>query len=97
MTKRMVTCKKRGVELAGLEKPPFPGPLGQQIFEQISQDAWDEWRTQMQIKVLNEYRLNMADPKDYKVLVEQMKVFLNLQAGTQADVENPDRGGHTQK
>jgi Fe-S cluster biosynthesis and repair protein YggX len=46
----------------------------------------------MQIKVLNEYRLNMADPRDYKVLVDQMTRFLGLEEGSVAEVENAERG-----
>jgi Fe-S cluster biosynthesis and repair protein YggX len=89
---RLVQCKKFGKELPGLLKPPFSGPVGQQIFNHISQQAWDMWRNDMQIKVLNEYRLNMANPKDYQILVEQMLQFLNLQEGGVLEVENADRG-----
>jgi hypothetical protein len=34
----------------------------------------------------------MADPKDYKVLVDQMMRFLGLEEGTVAEVENAERG-----
>ncbi len=43
---RMVMCVKLGRELPGLEKPPFPGALGQRIYENISQQAWDMWPAQ---------------------------------------------------
>lgn len=90
--KRTVTCKKFEKELPGLEKPPFAGEVGKLIYEHISAEAWNLWRNDMQIKVLNEYRLNMADPNDYKVLVEQMMRFLNLSEGNIAEVENAERG-----
>lgn len=93
MSERLVKCAKLGRELAGLEKPPFGGPLGQQIFENISQQAWLMWRDDMQIKVLNEYRLNMGLRSDYEKLVEQMLIFLNLKQGAHAEVENSSRGG----
>lgn len=93
MAERKVHCKKLGQELEGLKQPPFPGELGEQIFESISQQAWDSWANDMQIKVLNEYRLNMGDPKDYQVLMEQMLLFLNLKDGEAAAVEDPERGG----
>ena len=89
---RKVLCKKYGKELDGLEKAPFSGPIGQQIFDSISKQAWDEWKNDVQIKILNEYRLNMANPEDYKTLVNQMLRFLNLETGQVAEVENADRG-----
>ena len=89
---RTVTCKKFAKELPGLDKPPFSGPIGEQIYEQISAEAWRQWSEDMQIKVLNEYRLNMGDPKDYQVLVDQMMLFLNLKEGDLVEVENEERG-----
>ncbi len=91
MTGRTVQCAKFGKELPGLEKPPFGGELGKRIFDTVSADAWNAWK-EMQIKVLNEYRLNMANPKDYQVLIEQMLAFLNLKEGPMVEVENADRG-----
>ena len=89
---RTVVCSKYKKELPGLEKPPFGGDIGKMIFERVSADAWREWNTDVQIKVLNEYRLNMADPRDYKVLVDQMMRFLGLEEGAVAEVENAERG-----
>lgn len=89
---RKVFCAKFKKELPGLEKPPFGGDMGKKIFEQVSAEAWQQWSKDMQIKVLNEYRLNMADPRDYKVLVDQMMRFLGLEEGSVAEVENAERG-----
>ena len=77
---RMVMCSKLGRELPGLEKPPFVGNAGQQIFEHVSREAWQQWWDDMQIKVLNEYRLNMGDARDYQILIDHMMEFLNLPA-----------------
>lgn len=85
-------CSKLKRELPGLEKPPFKGEMGQKIFDNVSKQAWDMWSKDMQIKVLNEYRLNMGDKKDYEVLVDQMLSFLNLKEGEVAEVENAERG-----
>ena len=92
MSERMVHCARLKKDLPGLAKPPFAGEIGTLIYERVSQQAWDMWSKDMQIKVLNEYRLNMADPKDYQVLVDQMMLFLNLKEGTAAEVENAERG-----
>jgi Fe-S cluster biosynthesis and repair protein YggX len=89
---RTVFCAKFKKELPGLEKPPFKGELGERIYNTISAEAWNQWSKDAQIKVLNEYRLNMADPRDYKVLVDQMLRFLGLEQGDVAEVENAERG-----
>ncbi|MFN4896969.1 MAG: oxidative damage protection protein [Pseudomonadota bacterium] len=91
-TPRKVICSKFKKEMPGLEKPPFGGDVGKLIFERVSAEAWAQWSKDMQIKVLNEYRLNMADPRDYKVLVDQMMRFLGLEEGNVAEVENAQRG-----
>ena len=90
--KKTVHCVKLKKELPALDAAPFPGEVGQQILENVSKEAWLMWKEDMQIKVLNEYRLNMGDPKDYQVLVDQMMLFLNLQEGESAEVENEERG-----
>lgn len=89
---RTVNCKKFGKELPGLDKPPFSGEVGELIFNNVSKEAWEMWKNDMQIKVLNEYRLNMGDKKDYAKLVEQMMLFLNLSEGEAVEVENAERG-----
>jgi Fe-S cluster biosynthesis and repair protein YggX len=71
---RMVKCVKLGRELPGLDKPPFPGPLGQRIYEHISKQAYDMWPAQSTL-IINHYGLNMADPEARKILREQMEEF----------------------
>ncbi|MCL4139504.1 UNVERIFIED_CONTAM: hypothetical protein GTU68_024551 [Idotea baltica] len=92
MTERIIKCIKFGEDLPGLEKAPFSGDIGDLIYEKVSQKAWDQWNQDMQIKVLNEYRLNMSDKKDYQTLIDQMLLFLNLKDGQVAEVENEQRG-----
>ncbi len=91
MTERKVQCVKLGEELPGLEKPPFPGETGDKIYEKVSANAWAMWQD-MQIKIINEYRLNLGDKKDYETLIKQMLLFLNLEDGEAAEVENAERG-----
>ncbi|GHO48408.1 oxidative damage protection protein [Ktedonospora formicarum] len=70
----LVFCAKLQRELPGLAKPPFPGALGQRIYESISQQAWDMWPAQSTL-IINHYGLNMADPEARKILREQMEEF----------------------
>ncbi len=46
----------------------------------------------MMIKVINEYRLNMADKEHYQALLVQMRKFLGLESGNVLEVENATRG-----
>jgi len=72
---RKVQCVKMGEELDGLDFPPFPGPLGQKIFEKVSKEAWKQWLNQQTI-LINEYRLSSLDPKAQTFLKEEMQKFL---------------------
>ncbi len=71
---RMVHCVKLGRELPGLEQPPFPGELGQRIYEQVSAEAFAMWQPYMTI-LINHYGLNPADPETRKLLRQEMEEF----------------------
>ena len=71
---RMVNCVKLNREAEGLERPTYPGELGQRIFENVSKEAWQMW-LQQQTMLINEYRLSPIDPKARKYLEEQMERF----------------------
>ncbi len=71
---QMVKCVKLGRELPGLEKPPFPGELGQRIFENVSQQAWEMW-LQYQVLLINHYGLVLADPQHREFLMQQLEDF----------------------
>ncbi len=72
---RMVQCAKLGKKAEGLERSVYPGELGERIFNEISQEAWQLW-LQHQTKLINERRLSMADAKARSFLAEQMENFL---------------------
>ena len=57
---RTVFCRKLKQELPGLDTPPFPGPKGEEIFNNIYKQAWADWMTH-QTTLINEMRLNMMD------------------------------------
>lgn len=70
----VVDCAKLGREAEALARPPFPGELGERIFNEISRQAWDLWQQQSTI-LINHYGLNMADPRAHDFLFEQMEEF----------------------
>ncbi len=71
---RMVMCKKLGRELPGLDAPPFPGELGQRIYEEISAEAFNLWQQHARTLIAT-YRLNLADPAGREFLQQQMEEF----------------------
>jgi len=77
-----VQCVKLGREAEGLEKPPYPGELGQRIFEQVSKEAWKEWLSH-QTMLINEYRLVAFEAKARQFLVGEMERYF-FGAGSKA-------------
>lgn len=71
---RTVNCIKLGREADGLDFPPMPGALGQRIYENVSKEAWAGWIRQ-QTMLVNENRLNLADAKARKYLLEQVEKY----------------------
>ncbi|MCX6551547.1 MAG: oxidative damage protection protein [Acidobacteria bacterium] len=71
---RMVKCVKFGKELPGLEKAPWPGELGQRIFDNVSQEAWKQWEERMKM-ILNEYRLLPFQKEAQELMAKQMEEF----------------------
>ena len=58
----MVNCIKLGREAEGLDYPPLPGALGMKIYNNVSKEAWEQWK-HLQTMIVNENRLSMADPR----------------------------------
>ncbi|MDA8224648.1 MAG: oxidative damage protection protein [Betaproteobacteria bacterium] len=71
---RMVNCIKLGREAEGLDFPPLPGEMGQRIFANVSKEAWAGWLRQ-QTMLVNENRLNLADARARKYLMEQVEQY----------------------
>ena len=81
---RTVFCKKLQKELPGLANPPFPGPRGQEIFENVSQEAWNAWQ-QHQTMLINEKSLNMMDKDARKYLNQEMEKYFSGEEVDQAE------------
>ncbi|MBQ0713156.1 MAG: oxidative damage protection protein [Porticoccus sp.] len=81
---RMVHCKKLNKELEGLDAAPFPGPKGQEIYDNISKQAWEDW-LEHQTRLINEKRLNMMDMTARTYLSEQRNKFLSDEAFDEAE------------
>ena len=81
---RKVMCRKLQKELPGLDMAPFPGPNGEEIFNNISKEAWGQWMTH-QTTLINELRLNMMDVSARTYLSEQREKFFNGEEVDQAE------------
>ena len=79
---RMVNCIKLGREAEGLAFAPVPGDLGKKIFDSVSKEAWSAW-TRHQTMLINENRLNLADPKARKYLMTQLEQYFFGAGGDQ--------------
>lgn len=71
---RTIHCVKLDRDAEGLKVPPYPGVLGQRIFDNVSQEAWRMWLAH-QTMLINEYRLSPVEPKARKFLEEEMEKF----------------------
>ncbi len=72
---RMIYCVKLQKEAEGLDAPPFPSEKGQEIFENISKEAWQLWLGQ-QTMLINEYRLATYEKKSRDFLAQERQKFL---------------------
>jgi len=81
---RTVYCRKLKADLPGLEQPPFPGPKGEDIFNNISAEAWKTWLDH-QTMLINEKHLNMIDMDARNYLAEQREKFLSGENYDQAE------------
>ena len=71
---RMVNCIVLGREAEGLDRPPYPGELGQRIFDNVSKQIWQRW-LQHQTMLINEYRLTPIEPKARQFLETEMEKY----------------------
>ena len=71
---RMVFCQKFQKEMPGLDIQPWPGELGQRVYENISAEAWKLWEERMKM-ILNEYRLMPWQKEAQQLVKTQMEEF----------------------
>ncbi len=69
-----IFCTKLQKDAEQLSAPPFPGKLGEQIYQQVCKEAWSLWLAH-QTMLINEYRLSMIDPKAREFLREEMEKY----------------------
>lgn len=63
-----------GEDAEGLDYAPYPGDLGQRIYDKVSKLAWQRWLAH-QTMLINEYRLTPMEPEARKYLETEMEKF----------------------
>ena len=71
---RTVNCVVLGKEADGLDWAPYPGDLGQRIYDNVSKEAWQSWLAHQTI-LINEYRLTPIEPEARAFLEKEMEKF----------------------
>ncbi|MED5419923.1 MAG: oxidative damage protection protein [Pseudomonadota bacterium] len=71
---RTVNCTILKMEAEGLDFAPYPGGLGQKIYDNVSKEAWQRWLAH-QTMLINEYRLTPIEPEARKFLETEMEKY----------------------
>ena len=71
---RTVNCVLLGKEAEGMDYAPYPGELGQKIYDSVSKEAWQRWLGH-QTMLINEYRLTPIEPEARKFLEGEMEKY----------------------
>ncbi len=80
----------------GKSEPPIAGrvmlrePLRSEVRAHVGAGCWAAWTAQ-QLRIINEYRLNLAEPRSREILESAARDFLKLAgAGGEAPMTGPD-------
>jgi Fe-S cluster biosynthesis and repair protein YggX len=71
---RVVKCVKFQKDMPGLDAAPWPGEIGQRIYENVSAQAWKLWEERQKM-ILNEYRLMPWQKEGQELIRKQMEDF----------------------
>ena len=72
-----ILCARCGETALGVENPPFPGELGDELRARTCRNCWSEW-LKVEVMVINELQLNFMDPRSLEILAGHMREFLLL-------------------
>jgi Fe-S cluster biosynthesis and repair protein YggX len=78
MPESCARCQNSG-EAPEAKRIPFGPALKEKIAASVCSSCWKEWE-EMEIKVINEYRLNFMEPEHRKMIQKACLEFLNLPA-----------------
>ena len=67
-----------------MDRAPFPGEKGEEIFSSVSKQAWMEW-LQQQTMLVNEKQLDLSKKESRDYLSQQLESFLNNESFDKAE------------
>ncbi len=73
-----IVCRRCGETRPKMAERPFKGPLGEQVWANICGACWEEW-IQMGTRVINEMRLDFANPRHGQIYDQYLREFLKLE------------------
>ena len=72
-----VKCLRCGNQREYASDVLYGGIIGETIRNNVCAICWGEWQ-EMEMKTINENRINFSDPNHRSFVVQKMKEFLNL-------------------
>jgi Fe-S cluster biosynthesis and repair protein YggX len=79
----MINCTRCKRETEGFDKSPLPGPYAPEIETNSCPDCFQDWMGQ-EVMIINECRLDVAQPESQEKLNLEMARFLVLPSATPA-------------
>ena len=71
------SCTRCSASGPRLESAPYPNATGRRILAEICAGCWAEWRD-LEVKIINEYQLNMLEREHRKTIQSQLKSFMKF-------------------
>ncbi|MCC6647466.1 MAG: oxidative damage protection protein [Polyangiaceae bacterium] len=81
---RVVQCRKLGKPLPGLKRKPYRNDLGQRIYDEVSQEAWDLWLKES-VRLVNTYRLDLGSSAGQQFMLKQAAIYFGFEEGDVAE------------
>ncbi|MBI2127368.1 MAG: Fe(2+)-trafficking protein [Thaumarchaeota archaeon] len=72
-----IECIRCGNEREQASDVLYGGKLGDTIRSSVCYVCWAEWQD-TEVKIINEYRLDLSDPNHRSFMTQKMKEFLGL-------------------
>lgn len=80
-------------EAEGLDKPPFRGPVGEKVFENVSKEAWRTWLEHSKM-LINEFRLDLTSEQGQKIWMTECEKFFFGEGSAAPPDYVPEGEGH---
>ena len=87
---KTVFCRKYQKDLPKMDRAPFPGEKGEEIFSSVSKQAWMEW-LQQQTMLVNEKQLDLSKKESLPEIIHNLSHRkLNIST-VKYQIKNKDR------